>query len=135
MRRLALAAALAVALAGCGGGEEVAPVAETVEGEAPQTQPVAQGDPAAGKTVYNANGCGSCHAFEPAGSTAKVGPALDELEESAEEADQGTVEEYARTSIINPNAYVREGYQPVMPPFRLEDEQLADLVAFITQGD
>ena len=136
MRRPAFAAVLAaLALAGCGGGEEVAPVAETVEGETPQEQQAAQGDPAVGKAVYEENGCGSCHAFEPAGSTAEVGPSLDDLEASAEEADQGTVEEYARTSIVNPNAYVSEGYQPIMPPFKLEEKPLADLVAFITQGD
>ena len=136
MRRLPFAAVVvALALAGCGGGEEVAPVAETVEGETPQAQQTAQGDPQAGKAVYDENGCGSCHAFEPAGSTADVGPSLDDFEQSAEEADQGTVEEYARTSIVNPNAYVREGYDPIMPPFKLEEKQLADLVAFITQGD
>ena len=135
MRRLPLAAVVvAFAVAGCGGGEEVAPVAETVEGETPQAQAV-QGDPDAGKAVYDENGCGSCHAFEPAGSTAKVGPSLDDLEQGAKEANQGTVEEYARTSIVNPNAYVRKGYQPIMPPFKLEEKPLADLVAFVTQGD
>ena len=134
MRRLPLAAVVvALALAGCGGGEEVAPVAETVEGETPQGQQAAQGDPQAGKAVYDENGCGSCHAFEPAGSTADVGPSLNDLAQSAEEADQGTVQEYARTSIVNPNAYVAEGFQPIMPPFKLQEKQLADLVAFITQ--
>jgi mono/diheme cytochrome c family protein len=81
MRRLVLIAALAVSLAGCGGGETAAPVPETVEGENPaatQTQPAAEGDAENGKKLFAANGCGSCHVLEDAGSTGTVGPNLDE---------------------------------------------------------
>ena len=136
MRRAALPLiALALVLAGCGGGEEVRALPETVEGEVTQAE-VGEGDPARGKTVFAAQGCNSCHAFTPAGSTAKIGPNLDELEQGAEEADQ-ELEEYARQSIVNPNAHVREGYQEgVMPPYaNLPDEDLGGLVAFITQGE
>ena len=60
---------------------------------------------------------------------------LQKLEtELAEKADQGTLEEFTRTSITNPDAYVEEGYQEgVMPAFDGSEQELADLVAFLTQ--
>ena len=59
MRRLLPLAALALTLAGCGGGTEVTPTPETVIGTIKE-QPTGA---AAGKAVYDANGCGSCHTF------------------------------------------------------------------------
>ncbi len=136
MRVLAIVSLVcALAVAGCGGAEEAMPTAETVEGDAP-TQTLAEGNAAAGKTVYEQNGCGGCHTFEPAGSTGKVGPGLDELAASAEEAEAESVQEYARSSIVNPNAYIHPGFQEgVMPAYNLPEKQLADLVAFVTQGE
>jgi mono/diheme cytochrome c family protein len=127
-------------LAGCGGGETTAPTAETVEtgggGGQPQPQPQpAKGDPEAGKQVYAANGCGSCHTFGPAGSSGTTGPNLDQLAEFAENADRGTLEEFTRESIVSPDAYVEEGFPSgVMPASQLEEKQLNDLVAFLTQS-
>jgi mono/diheme cytochrome c family protein len=73
---LALAGALALVAAGCGGDDnsgtaEPTPVTtETTAGQA--------GDAANGKTVYASAGCGGCHTFEAAGSTGSVGPNLDD---------------------------------------------------------
>ena len=128
-------------LAGCGGGEETAPLPETVEGGTTQTEtgtttePAAQGDPAAGKQVFSANGCGSCHTFKPAGSSGTTGPDLDKLSEFAQKAGQ-PLPEFVRESIVNPSAYVEEGYPDgVMPKYdQLSDKELADLVAFLTQA-
>lgn len=132
VRRAVVTLLLVLFAAGCGGGEEAAPLPETVVGTV--EQPATEGDPEAGAMVFNSSGCGSCHTFEPAGSTAEVGPNLDELPELAENADQGTLEEFARTSLTNPNAYVEEGYQEgVMPPFDGSEKELNDLVAFLTQ--
>lgn len=84
--------------------------------------------------VFDKSGCGSCHRFEPAGTTSDVGPNLDELPDLAESADQGTLEEFVRTSLTNPNAYVEEGYsEGVMPPFSGSEKELNDLVAFLAQ--
>jgi mono/diheme cytochrome c family protein len=133
MRRLALiAVASGLLLAGCGSGKEVQPLPETVVGTVAQT---AKGDPAAGKKVYDANGCGSCHTYKPAGSNGTVGPDLDNLAADAQKANQGTVEEYVHTSVVDPNAYVVPGFpKGVMPAFSsLSDTQIADLVAFLTQ--
>lgn len=87
----------------------------------------AAGDAAAGKTVYAENGCGGCHAFASADSSGTVGPNLDENLE-------GKDAEYVETSIVDPNADVAEGFpEGVMPSFQqLSDEQVDDLVAFLT---
>jgi hypothetical protein len=45
------------------------------------------------------------------------------------------VAEFTRESLENPDAYVEEGFPSgVMPEFGGDDQQLADLVAFLTQG-
>ena len=156
MRRLALIAVLGLLLAGCGGEETVSPTAETVDttqtattdtGETETTETettettetsggggAVEGDAAAGKQVYDSNGCGSCHTFEPAGSTGTTGPDLDELPDLAEKANK-PLDEFVRESIQNPNAYVEEGYpQGVMPAYdQLSEQELNNLVAFLTQ--
>jgi mono/diheme cytochrome c family protein len=102
-----------VALAGCGGGEEAAPLPETVEGtvgeaetEAEETETEggetqtgeteaeetteegggggAQGNAEAGATIFNEQGCGGCHVLEAAGSSGSVGPNLDESQPDLE---------------------------------------------------
>lgn len=139
MRRaavIALLAALALVAAGCGGQQTVAPTAETVIGTLPKQKQLVKGDPAAGKAVFAANGCGGCHTFKPAGSSGAIGPDLDKLAADAKKANQGSLEEYTATSITNPSAYTVPGFQSgVMPAYpQLSDRQLADLVAFLTQG-
>ena len=143
MRNAALIVVVGALLAGCGGEETTAPLPETVEGGTTPTQtetgtttePAAQGDPEAGKQVYTANGCGSCHTFKPAGSSGTTGPDLDKLAEFAQKAGKD-LEEFTRESIENPNAYVEEGFpEGVMPAYdQLDEKQLNDLVAFLTQS-
>ncbi len=95
-----------------------------------ETQPVAEGDAKAGKAVFTAQGCGSCHTYKAAGSTGKVGPDLDT-------ALQGKDTAFISQSIIDPNAEIAKGFSPnIMPQTyasQLSDKQLADLVAFLTQ--
>ncbi|HEX2506097.1 MAG TPA: cytochrome c [Gaiellaceae bacterium] len=105
------------------------PLPDTVEGTiAQETLPA--GEAEAGQAVYEAQNCGSCHTFEAAGTEAEVGPNLDE---SLEDKDA----EYIRTSIVNPDAQIAEGFGPgIMPKTYgedLDDQQLADLVAFLQQ--
>jgi mono/diheme cytochrome c family protein len=105
----------------------------TTTGEAQPPPPPAgeQGDPTAGRQAFQAQGCGGCHTFEAAGTSGTVGPNLDE-------ALQGQDAESVRQSIVDPNAEVASGFAPnVMPENYEEDltqEQLDDLVAFLTQG-
>ena len=114
-------------------GETQTETGET-ETETDGDEGAVEGDPAAGQQVYEANGCGSCHTFEPAGSMGMTGPSLDELPDLAENANQ-PLGEFTRTSITNPNEYVEEGYpEGVMPAYdQLSDEELNNLVAFLIQ--
>jgi putative heme-binding domain-containing protein len=102
---------------------------ETVAGSIPQ-ETLPQGDAEAGREVFTSTGCGSCHTYGPAGTEASVGPNLDE-------SLKGADPEFIRTAIVNPNAEIAEGFQPnVMPGDygqELDDQQLADLVAFLQQ--
>jgi cytochrome c551/c552 len=95
------------------------------------------GDAAAGKIVFDANGCGGCHRFAPAASTGNVGPDLDKLPEAASAAGQ-ELDAFTRESILDPDAVIAEGFtKGVMPAAigaSLSEVQLNDLVAFLTQG-
>lgn len=103
----------------------------TGEAQPPPPPAAAEGDPAAGKTVFAAQGCGGCHTFSAAGTNASVGPDLDE-------ALQGQGPDLVRESIVEPNKEITSGYAPnIMPQDfgqKLTEKQLDDLVAFLLQG-
>jgi cytochrome c oxidase subunit II len=86
-----------------------------------------------GESIFAAAGCGGCHAFEPAGTDAEVGPGLDSVDPG-----NAPLEDFLRTSIVEPNAVVAPGYQPdVMPKnydASLSDEQLDTLVQYLVDG-
>ena len=95
------------------------------------------GNAAAGKVLFDAQGCSACHTFKPAGSTATVGPDLDDLAANARKANHGSLEQYTKESIVDPGAYVVPGYaNGVMPTnfASLGDQKIDDLVAFLTSG-
>ena len=106
---------------------------ETTTGEAQPPPPpgAAEGDPAAGKTVFGSEGCGGCHTFSAAATTASVGPDLDE-------ALQGKDAEFVHESIVDPNKEITSGFAPnIMPQDfgqKLSQKQLDDLVAFLLQS-
>jgi mono/diheme cytochrome c family protein len=103
----------------------------TGPGTTTQAQPPAsKGDPAAGKRLFEAQGCGGCHAFSAAGTSASVGPNLDE-------ALKGKSLGFVRESIVDPNKEIAKGYPPnVMPQDfgqKLSAKEIDDLVAFLTK--
>jgi len=123
--RVALAVLCVLVLAGCGGEKTVSPTGP-VEGPLPKA---AEGNPTAGRMVFLDTGCGGCHAFNAAETNAQVGPDLDE-------ALQGKDAEYVRKAIVDPSAEIAEGYSDLMPKdygSQLDSQELADLVAFLTQ--
>ena len=58
--------------------EEEAEAAEVGEPAAAEPAAAPAGDPAAGKEIFAANGCGSCHTLADAGASGVIGPSLDE---------------------------------------------------------
>jgi cytochrome c oxidase subunit 2 len=88
----------------------------------------------AGAAIFKNNGCGACHTLSAAGTTGKVGPDLDKLAAEAKQAGQ-PVQSFARTSIVDPNAYIQPGYpKNVMPQTfgkALSKQQLDALVSYL----
>jgi mono/diheme cytochrome c family protein len=113
----------------------VAPTAETVIGSLPEQETVnlARGDAAAGKEIFTKTAqpaCSSCHTFAPAGSTAMVGPNLDQ-------GLAGKSPDFILESIVDPGAEITAGFTDIMPKDyadKLDQKQLADLVAFLQSG-
>ncbi len=114
-------------------GEVILPDGSTGSAAPPITE--ATGDPMAlvGGQLFAELGCASCHRDDGAG----VGPSLVDLYNNEEQlADGSTVtadEAYLAESILNPQARVVEGYQPVMPAYdgQLSGDQLNQLIAYI----
>jgi cytochrome c oxidase subunit 2 len=88
---------------------------------------------AQGEQLFRSYGCSGCH--EPGGTLRA--PRLEGLFGSPVPLSDGTVvtadERYVRDSILDPQAQVAAGYQPVMPTFagQISEEDLAKLVAYI----
>jgi cytochrome c2 len=121
-KRLFILVLLGTLLAACGG------------------KSTAVGDPAAGEalfkqaTIDTAPGCSTCHSTQP--DQVIVGPSLAGVASRAGERVEGeTAEQYLRTSILDPNAYVVEGFSPgvMYQDFAdvLTDTQVNDLVAYL----
>jgi mono/diheme cytochrome c family protein len=123
VKRLALLASLLLALgaAGCGGGAETTATPETFEGTLPATTAggasAGQGDPAAGKKVFQTAGCGGCHTLKDAGTNGQVGPNLDQAKPSADRVVDR----------------VTNG-KGAMPSFKgqLTDKQIQDVAAYVS---
>ncbi len=94
---------------------------ETTETQTTETTPTetteAQGDPVAGKAVFNSAGCASCHTLADAGTTGTVGPNLDAVKPSNDKVV----------------AQVTNG-GGVMPPFKdtLSEQQIQDVAAYVS---
>ena len=88
-----------------------------------------------GESVFADNGCGSCHTFEPAGTSAVQGPDLDQLPALARRAGR-PLEEFTRESILAPGEYVERGYPDIMPRTyeELPDRELDALVQYLVEG-
>jgi cytochrome c551/c552 len=97
------------------------------------------GNAAAGKAVFAANGCASCHTFKPAGATGTVGPDLDTAPASDAKADNNMdLAAFVKESIVDPEAYIAKGYSKGIMPAdfgsKISSSDLNDLVAFINSG-
>ena len=86
----------------------------------------------AGKALFTAKGCATCHA-----GGSPLGPALAGVLGKTVTFRGGATavadEAYLRESILNPQAHIVEGYAPVMPTFQgqLSEENIMNLIAYI----
>ena len=129
MRRLLPLAIFLVFAAGCSankpGEKTVSPLPVTVIGTVPKAAAVTvpaqykNGDPTAGKVVFESAGCKGCHTLKDAGATGTVGPNLDQ----AKPALSLVVERVTKGA-------------GAMPPFKgqLTDKQIADVAAYVVKA-
>lgn len=87
----------------------------------------------AGETLFQQLGCITCHS----GESGSRGPALANLFGKSVQLQSGDSvkadEGYLRESILNPQAKLVTGYQPIMPTFKglVSEEGLLQLIAYI----
>jgi mono/diheme cytochrome c family protein len=129
VRRLVPLAIVLVLAAGCStnkpGEKTVAPLPSTVIGTVPKAATASvptqykNGDPTAGKSVFESAGCKGCHTLKDAGATGTVGPNLDSAKPPLS---------LAVTRVVNGGGG--------MPPFKgqLSDKQIADVAAYVVKA-
>ena len=87
----------------------------------------------AGQKLFNDLACSTCHRTDTQGR----GPMLTNLYGRPVELQSGATvvadEAYIRESIVNPQAKVTAGFQPIMPTFQglVTEEQLLQLIAYV----
>jgi mono/diheme cytochrome c family protein len=131
VRRLLPLAIFLVFAAGCSvnkpGEKTVAPLPVTIVGTVPKAQVATvpaeykNGDPVAGKTVFETAGCKGCHTLKDAGATGTVGPNLD------------TVTPPPALSVVVSRVTLGKGQ---MPSFKgsLSAKQIADVAAYVVKA-
>jgi cytochrome c551/c552 len=97
------------------------------------------GDATAGKAVFAANGCGSCHTLAAAGATGTIGPDLDKVVAGDATKDHMALAAFIKQSISDPAAFSASGgpWATAMPTTfgsSLSPSQIDDLAALITSG-
>jgi mono/diheme cytochrome c family protein len=112
--------------------EAAAPTTEATQAptEAPTTEAAAPaGDAAAGAQLFATN-CSACH-----GAQNGAGPALTGMGQRAATRIAGvTAADYIHESIVDPSAYVVDGFSDIMPKdfaTKFSDQEINDLVAYI----
>jgi cytochrome c oxidase subunit 2 len=88
----------------------------------------------AGRKLFQVRGCTQCHSMD---GSAKTGPTLLGVFGRTEQMANGTSltvdENYIRESILEPNARVVAGFEPVMPTYqgRLKDEEIMAIIEYL----
>jgi mono/diheme cytochrome c family protein len=101
----------------------------------PTPTPATDDPVARGEAVYLAAGCGACHAITGV-AEGVVGPAQTNIGEvAATRVDGLSAEEYIRQSILQPSAFIVDGYNEGIMPQNYGDtispSDLEDLVTFL----
>ena len=132
---LLLGFAVVLSLAACGDGQTAGDAGGGGEPGAPPAADI--GDPALGEELFRTGGasgtaCNTCHTLD---GTELVGPSLQGISERAADRVPGlTAAEYIHQSIVDPGAYINEGYENLMPDIyedALAEQEINALVAFL----
>ena len=85
-----------------------------------------------GETVFLTKGCTGCHSIDGVSETALIGPDLTALaDRAAARVEAMGAEDYVRQSVLDPQAFIVDGYGPLMPTLPLNTEELDALVEFL----
>ena len=89
---------------------------------------------AAGREIFISAGCNACHTLDDADATAQVGPDLNELAAVAEKRVKGeSAEDYVRESIVDPPAFVVDGYSGDTMPGNFDDQLTPEEIDTLVQ--
>lgn len=86
-----------------------------------------------GEKIYKEKGCNACHSID---GSVLVGPSFKGMIGRTQEMEDGSTvtvdENYIRESILEPQAHIVKGFQPVMPSFKgiLSDKDITALIAY-----
>jgi mono/diheme cytochrome c family protein len=111
--------------------EQAQPTSQATEQAQPteQTTPAALGDPAAGEELF-ATHCSPCHGDQNGAGPARVGIA----ERAATRIPGMSAADYIHQSIVDPSAYVVQGFNDIMPKNfsqQFSAQEINDLVAYL----
>lgn len=119
-------AAGAILLAGCGD--------DGADGGGTTTEVALSPAAEEGREIAQRDGCTSCHSVDGRDG---IGPSWRGLAGSEVTLDDGTVviadAEYLRTSIVDPNAQIVEGYRGIMPERRLDPAEVDAMVTYLQE--
>jgi cytochrome c oxidase subunit 2 len=104
----------------------------------PESEAATGPPPEQGVILFQEYGCGACHIYEKAGGAGEVGPSLDLWRSNRTSRVEGlNPREYIRQSILDPNAYIVEGYLANLMPqdyqARMSDAEVEALVEMLLQ--
>lgn len=107
-----------------------------------QKGPAVAAGTAAGKKVFVANSCGTCHAFPAAGASGAaeggVGPNLATVPAKDAKKAGMSYRAFIQRSIVDPNAYISKGYRSHLMPTNfgktLSKSELNELVTFLVKN-
>lgn len=87
-----------------------------------------------GAKLYVSKACATCHSIDGSANTGPTWKGIFGKKHKMADGSEVLVDEnYIRQSILEPNAKVVAGYQPVMPTYQglLKDKQIDALIEFI----
>lgn len=89
---------------------------------------------AKGRKIAKQQGCLTCHSLDGSDGVGPTWQGTWGSQETLQDGSTVTVDAaYIRESITKPRAKVVQGYNPVMPPMQLSDEQIEAIIALIKE--